>query len=176
MTLWFYAHPKSRQPVGPVDAPTLLSLYVGGTLSPTSLVWHDGLPDWIPLRAALETPDAPLPAAPAPIPPRLTGWMRFDAVMLFLLGLALLPCFLLGLPLLISSVALFHARRALLRLGSVPAETLPYLVRQRLAFAAFGWTFAIVLAAALLATLAYCATVFSLVLPPDASLFALPRP
>ena len=176
MTLWFYAHPKSRQPVGPVDASALLSLYASGALSPDSLVWHDGLPDWIPLRAALETPDAPLPADRAPIPPRLTGWMRFDAIMLFLLGLFLLPLFLLGLPLLISSVSLFRARAALLRLGGVPAETLPFFIRQRLAFAAFGWTFALVLAAALLATLAYCATVFSLVLPPDASLFALPRP
>ena len=176
MTLWFYAHPKSRQPVGPVDASALPSLHVGGPHSPTTLVWHAGLTDWIPLRAALETPDAPLPADRAPIPPRLTGWMRFDAIMLFLLGLFLLPLFLLGLPLLISSVSLFRARAALLRLGGVPAETLPFLIRQRLAFAAFGWTFAIVLAAALMATLAYCATVFSLVLPPDTSLFALPRP
>ena len=166
MTLWFYAHPKSRQPVGPVDAPTLLSLYVDGTLSATSLVWHDGLADWIPLRAALETPDAPLPAAPAPIPPRLTGWMRFDSIMLFLLGLLLLPCFLLGLPLLIASVSLARARRSLLRLGSVPAEMLPFLVRLRLALAAFGWTFAALLAASLVATLLYCAATFSLLAPP----------
>jgi type IV pilus assembly protein PilA len=174
MTLWFYAHPKSRQPVGPVDASALLSLYASGALSPDSLVWHDGLPDWIPLRAALETPDAPLPSDRAPVPPRLTGWMLFDALMLLLLGLLLLPLFLLGLPLLVSAVALLRARSALLRLGTVPAETLPYFLRHRLALAAFGWTFALVLAAALVAVLAHCAVVFSLLAP--GSLFSLPRP
>ena len=48
---WYYAHNGQQQ--GPVSEAELTQLAQSGTISGTSLVWKEGLPDWQPLSVAL---------------------------------------------------------------------------------------------------------------------------
>ena len=76
---WFYCAGNAQQ--GPVDDTTFRALAANGTIRPNSLVWHDGMPNWQPLSAAVPglvpgSVPPPLPAVPAangisgaPIPP-----------------------------------------------------------------------------------------------------------
>lgn len=49
MTEWYYSDAQ-RQQHGPVNADTLAALHAGGTLTPDSLVWREGLSEWRPWR------------------------------------------------------------------------------------------------------------------------------
>ncbi len=60
---WYYAHNGQQQ--GPVSEAEIVKLFQAGTISPTSLVWKDGLPDWQPLSTAL--PSALTGGAAAPL-------------------------------------------------------------------------------------------------------------
>lgn len=75
MAQYFYAGPN-RQPIPVTEAEVPALLHVG-TITPATLFWKEGMPEWKPLREVL--PDAvqgaqvppPLPAAATPVPPPL---------------------------------------------------------------------------------------------------------
>jgi type IV pilus assembly protein PilA len=71
---WFYVD-RAQQRHGPVPAETVAAAFRAGQADDGSLVWRDGMPQWVPLgglRAefglADEPPTAPRPA-PAHVPP-----------------------------------------------------------------------------------------------------------
>jgi uncharacterized protein DUF4388/uncharacterized protein DUF4339/tetratricopeptide repeat protein len=79
-TRWFYVQDDRR--MGPVDMQQIVRLVVSAALSPSTLVWHQGLADWteaerVPEIAALLPPPLPPgrpgfpgPAEPPPVPVR----------------------------------------------------------------------------------------------------------
>jgi len=71
---WHYANNGSQQ--GPVSQAELTQLVANGTLTPTSLVWKEGMADWLPyaqvpeLNASAESSlNSQTPAATAPPKP-----------------------------------------------------------------------------------------------------------
>lgn len=50
--LWYYSG-ENRQQLGPVDEASLADLIRAGTVTRSTLVWNEALPDWIPVS---ETP------------------------------------------------------------------------------------------------------------------------
>jgi uncharacterized RDD family membrane protein YckC/DNA-directed RNA polymerase subunit RPC12/RpoP len=64
---WHYV--EQRQQVGPVTDAQLAQLFRAGTVNADTLVWRDGLPDWIPFREAKLEPNPPLTDAPPPLAP-----------------------------------------------------------------------------------------------------------
>ena len=54
---WYYA-PNNEQ-LGPIDQAGLDRLVQQGTITPETLVWHEGLTDWQPLAQALPAANAP---------------------------------------------------------------------------------------------------------------------
>ncbi|WP_115514058.1 RDD family protein [Xanthomonas arboricola] len=74
MTQWYYADAQ-RQRQGPVDTDTLAARLSQGIIDHTSLVWREGLPQWVTLsevasELGLDTlaPASPPTAAEAPMP------------------------------------------------------------------------------------------------------------
>ncbi|MFC0153785.1 RDD family protein [Xanthomonas dyei] len=74
MTQWYYADAQ-RQRQGPVDTDTLAARLSQGIIDHTSLVWREGLPQWVTLsevasELGLDTraPASPPTAADAPMP------------------------------------------------------------------------------------------------------------
>ncbi|QJD69080.1 DUF4339 domain-containing protein [Xanthomonas campestris pv. badrii] len=68
MTQWYYADAQ-RQRQGPVDTDTLVARLSQGLIDRSSLVWREGLPQWVALgevtaELGLDTP-LPAPVAPA---------------------------------------------------------------------------------------------------------------
>ena len=178
MIRWYYAHPKTRRQTGPCDEATVRALYVDGTLAPSTLVWHEGLAEWIPARAAFGANPSAAPSGEAALPHRLCAWLLFDGWMFLLFSLFLLP---LGIPFLIAALALFRVRTVLLRMGSTSADHLPLLLAVRHAAAAAGWGWILFLLLAAAVSLLYCAGVFASAAPDGLlaaarSLFAAPAP
>ena len=74
---WFYAYQGQR--AGPVNDEEFARLVGEGTVGETTLVWHGGMPDWMPYVQARATVPAPPTAAPAanngnfPLAPAPTG-------------------------------------------------------------------------------------------------------
>jgi hypothetical protein len=70
---WYYAAGGERH--GPVSAPELKKLAGAGTLTPTDLVWKDGMADWVPARSIKGLfPATPAnPAGPAARAPSKSG-------------------------------------------------------------------------------------------------------
>ncbi|WP_422923598.1 trypsin-like peptidase domain-containing protein [Singulisphaera sp. PoT] len=62
---WYYS--SGQTPMGPVETANLLEMLRRGTITGETLVWREGLPNWVPLRTLqLEQPQAaPVAAAPA---------------------------------------------------------------------------------------------------------------
>lgn len=68
---WFYAEGGKQQ--GPIDEAQLVALIQSGRITQETLVWREGMPNWLPLRlarATLPPPPVPPPATPesAPLP------------------------------------------------------------------------------------------------------------
>ena len=59
---WYYAENDVRN--GPIDDPAFEALVGAGTIRPDTLVWRDGLPDWVPYSRLANAAAAPQPAAP----------------------------------------------------------------------------------------------------------------
>jgi DNA-directed RNA polymerase subunit RPC12/RpoP len=57
---WFYALNDSQQ--GPVDDDVLLSMLQNGTINAETLIWREGMAEWLPYE---QVADAPKPGAPA---------------------------------------------------------------------------------------------------------------
>ena len=66
MTQWYYSDTQ-RNRLGPVSAEEMASLHRSGRLSPDTLVWREGLSDWVAWRT-IQTEIVP-PGTPAPTPP-----------------------------------------------------------------------------------------------------------
>ena len=58
---WFYAYQGQR--TGPVDDDEFARLVGDGTVVDATLVWHSGMPDWMPLAQARAIPLVPSPTA-----------------------------------------------------------------------------------------------------------------
>jgi uncharacterized RDD family membrane protein YckC len=105
---WFYAY--EGQSLGPVDDSELAHLAVTGRVTPSTLVWHNGLPDWRPYAQVAPFPASAPPAlppsdslAPRPLPavagaagtamPYAGFWVRVAAAIFD--GLIMTPVFIL---------------------------------------------------------------------------------
>ncbi|MEI7954533.1 MAG: DUF805 domain-containing protein [Verrucomicrobiota bacterium] len=69
MAIWYYESNGAQQ--GPVDEAEAVALLANGTLTVRSLVWREGLVDWVPLHQSelsryLASPSAPPPPPPPP--------------------------------------------------------------------------------------------------------------
>lgn len=69
--VWYY-HDGAHQ-VGPVAEHEMVEMIHSGRIQPTTLLWQDGTPSWVPasdssLREALPNGPPPLPQTPPPIP------------------------------------------------------------------------------------------------------------
>lgn len=68
---WYYS--KNSTQLGPVSQDELIAKIASGEVSPSDLVWKDGMADWIPssqvpeLRGAAPSQAAPSQPAPAPV-------------------------------------------------------------------------------------------------------------
>jgi hypothetical protein len=146
MPNWYYVDPKTSERRGPFDEHAIRQGYIDGTLSASSLVWREGLANWIPLRQAIDLSGAP---APAPgqtlVPYGLRGWMLFDGICTILVSLPLLLLLPWNIPLLVAGIALLCARATLGRTPCVQEEMLPFLLRLRTVFCAVGWTYVVLL-------------------------------
>ncbi|WOB47849.1 RDD family protein [Xanthomonas hydrangeae] len=74
MTQWYYADAQ-RERQGPIDTDTLVARLSQGIIDRSSLVWREGLPQWVALRevAAELGVDTAVPATPEP-----TGYTSVD--------------------------------------------------------------------------------------------------
>ena len=74
MTQWYYADAQ-RERQGPIDSDTLVARLSQGIIDRSSLVWREGLPQWVALRevAAELGVDTAVPATPEP-----TGYTSVD--------------------------------------------------------------------------------------------------
>ena len=59
---WYYA--LNDQRLGPVSAAEFDKLVLAGTIAPATLVWHDGMAEWLPHSTVTAPPAMPLPLAP----------------------------------------------------------------------------------------------------------------
>lgn len=64
--LWFYEGGGERR--GPVGVAALVALYQRGEIAATTLVWRDGLDDWIAFSASGLAPAANAGSGPPPVP------------------------------------------------------------------------------------------------------------
>jgi GYF domain 2 len=67
---WFYVREGQRH--GPLEITRLVDLVLGGEVPEDALVWHSGLPDWLPAREIEEIRrelPPPLPSPPDSPPP-----------------------------------------------------------------------------------------------------------
>ncbi|HEX3870224.1 MAG TPA: DUF4339 domain-containing protein, partial [Pirellulales bacterium] len=63
---WFYE--SNGQPRGPISDAELDQLIARGEVTPTTLVWREGLANWQPLQSVRPTSDAAGPATEEPPP------------------------------------------------------------------------------------------------------------
>ncbi len=64
---WFYAD-KQNQQQGPVDESALVAAYQRGEILISTLVWREGLPNWIPFSSVAAGLGIALPSAPPSLP------------------------------------------------------------------------------------------------------------
>lgn len=65
----YYYQNSDGQATGPVSLDELRQFLHGGTITPDTLVWKEGAPDWQPLRLALVNETPPVPALSQQRPP-----------------------------------------------------------------------------------------------------------
>lgn len=68
---WYYS--KNGTQLGPVDESALRSKLASGELSPSDLVWREGLADWLPAARVPEFQSSPTAAAPGPLSPPVSA-------------------------------------------------------------------------------------------------------
>ena len=80
---WYYADASDNQ-IGPVGEEQLKALVSGGKITGKTMVWQDGMNEWVPaetteLKSILPRTTGPLPGpAPRNIPPKLVAAGSFD--------------------------------------------------------------------------------------------------
>ena len=125
MSGWYYAD-RSREQHGPVTAEELGTHYRYGRITLDSLVWREGLPQWLPLRdvadelglhpavhetTSMAPPPVPQPVAPPraapsrpiPAPPQKQG-MSGGKIALIVAAVMVVPC--LGIAGILAAIAL----------------------------------------------------------------------
>ena len=157
MATWYYVNPKTREKCGPHDEAFVRTKFIAGEISPASLVWHDGLPNWIAAGEAFSALKSPVGTeGKVPLPDGLRGWMTFVGVMTLLSSL--FPSLLLyGLPMLLAGLAALSARGALDRTPFVSPDMIPFLAKLRTFFCCWGWMYILILFLTILLLLAYAA-------------------
>jgi len=143
---WFYAA-DGLDKKGPVPESELKQLLASGQLTAATLVWSEGLANWAPAGsiAALQAPGAVTATPPVgvPVPPGLTSWMTFVAIMKMIHGIIMcLTCIgaIAGVPKIISSVNFMNAKNMLATMPTVDPAMLPFLEKLRVGFKALGWS------------------------------------
>ena len=112
MANWYFVISKTRERSGPHDESFVRAKFIAGEIAPETLVWHDGLANWIPASqvfAALQTPSGT--DGKVPLPDGLRGWMTFIGIVT-ILGSLLPSVALVGLPMLLAGLSLLGARSA----------------------------------------------------------------
>jgi len=163
MPSWYYVMPKTRDKSGPHEEAVVRAKFIAGEIGPATLVWHDGLPNWIPAGEAFAALRSPAGTeGKVPLPDGLRAWMTFVGIVT-ILG-SILPALLLyGIPMLLAGIAVLGARAALDRSPFIAPDMLPFLTRLKTVFACWGWMIIIGLFLSVLALLAWAAVVlFSL--------------
>ena len=155
MANWYFVNPKTREKSGPHEEAVVRSKFIAGEISPATLVWHDGLANWLPARqvfAALQAPSGT--EGKVPLPDGLRGWMTFIGVMTVLASL--FPSLVLyGLPMLLAGLAALGARAALDRTPFVSPDLIPFFTKLKTFFCCWGWMYIIGIFVAILLLLAY---------------------
>lgn len=157
MASWYYVISKNREKSGPHDEAVVRAKFIAGDIAPTTLVWHDGLIQWIPARDAFAALQAPTGVeGKVPLPDSLRAWMAFVGIMTILLSIG--PALMLyGIPMLLAGVATLGARGALGRAPFVSPDMIPFFSKLKTMFACWGWLYIIGLFLSVLALLAYTA-------------------
>lgn len=155
MASWYYVISKTREKSGPHDETFVRAKFIAGEIAPATLVWHDGLANWIPAGQAFSALQAPSGSeGKVPLPDGLRGWMTFVGVMTFLS--ALFPSLVLfGLPMLLAGLAILGARKALDRSPFILPDMAPFFLKLRTFFCCWGWMYIIALFLVVLFLLAY---------------------
>ncbi len=155
MASWYYVISKTREKSGPHDETFVRARFIAGEIAPETLVWHDGLANWIPAGQAFAALKAPSGTeGKMPLPDGLRGWMTFIGIMM-ILGALLPSVALVGLPMLLAGIALLGARAALDRSPFIPPDLVPFFTRLRTFFCCWGWMYILGLFLVVLVLLAY---------------------
>lgn len=155
MANWYYVVPKTREKSGPHEESFVRSKFIAGEIAPETLVWHDGLANWIPAGQAFAALQAPAGTeGKVPLPDGLRGWMTFIGVAT-ILGALLPSVALIGLPLLLAGLALLGARAALDRAPFIPPDLVPFFTKLRAFFCCWGWGYILGLFLVVFVLLAY---------------------
>ena len=153
MTSWYYVVAKTREKSGPHEEAVVRARFIAGDISPATLVWHGGLPDWIPAEQAFADLQTPSGAeGKVPLPESLRPWMAFVGIMTILLSIGSL-FFLIGIPMLLVGIATLRARAALGRTPFVSPDMIPFFSRLRRLFACWGWLYILLIFLTVLALL-----------------------
>jgi uncharacterized membrane protein YhaH (DUF805 family) len=67
--MWYYSQNGGQE--GPIEEGALIQLFLSGTLPPSTFVWRDGLPDWLPVGQTELAVHLPATAAATGGQPRL---------------------------------------------------------------------------------------------------------
>ena len=155
MANWYFVNPKTREKNGPHDEAFVRSKFIAGEIGPETLVWHDGLANWIPAGQAFAALQAPSGTeGQVPLPDGLRGWMTFIGVMT-ILGSLLPTVMLYGIPMLLAGIALLGARGALDRTPFISPDLVPFFNKLRTFFCCWGWMYILCLFLAILLLLVY---------------------
>jgi hypothetical protein len=157
MASWYYVIAKTREKSGPHDEAFVRAKFIAGEIAPTTLVWHDGLPSWVPagqVFAALQSPSGT--EGKVPLPDGLRAWMTFVGIMT-IMGAVIPALFLYGIPMLLAGIATLGARAALDRSPFISPDMLPFFAKLKTVFACWGWMYVIGLFLSVLVLLAYSA-------------------
>ena len=155
MANWYYVISKTRERSGPHDESFVRAKFIAGEIAPETLVWHDGLANWIPASqvfAALQTPSGT--DGKVPLPDGLRGWMTFIGIVT-ILGSLLPSVALVGLPMLLAGLSLLGARSALDRAPFVSPDLMPFFSKLRSFFCCWGWMYILSLFLVVLVLLVY---------------------
>ncbi|HOO20677.1 MAG TPA: DUF4339 domain-containing protein [Kiritimatiellia bacterium] len=157
MASWYYVIAKTREKSGPHDEAFVRARFIAGDIAPATLVWHDGLANWIPAGDAFAALQAPSGSeGKVPLPDSLRPWMAFVGVMTILLSIP--PALMLyGIPMLLAGCATLGARAALGRAPFVSPDLIPFFSRLKTLFACWGWMYIIGLFLTVLGLLVYAA-------------------
>ena len=155
MASWYYVISKSREKSGPHDEAFVRAKFIAGEIGPATLVWHDGLANWIAADQAFAALKSPSGAdGKVPLPDGLRGWMTFTGVMTVLTSL-FLALVLYGLPMLLAGLAALGARAALDRTPFVSPDLIPFFTKLKTFFCCWGWMYIIGIFVAILLLLVY---------------------